>query len=89
LIFRVRISSIKFNRIPEARKARRSAMISMARTLCPNDLVIAPRYATGRMINAACKAMTPSNRPGQSWISNKAKHRWRYRKMIEAGELRG
>ncbi len=47
-------------------------------------VLLAIRQPTPAMLKAACGAMSPSNRPTQRRIGNKAKHGVRYRAMIDA-----
>ena len=44
---------------------------------------LVPVEPTGAMLKAACKAMSPGNKPDE-WVSNKEKHSIRYKAMLAA-----
>ncbi len=46
------------------------------------DYVLVPKEPTKAMLQAACDALW--RRPTKDWVTNKEKHRIRYRAMIEA-----
>ena len=55
-------------------------------TFCDDAVaaISAMRDPEVKMLSAACKAMSPTNRPTDERVSNKQKHRIRFNAMIEA-----
>ena len=56
----------------------------VANWIAGGSSIYVPREPTTKMLNAASKALSPSCRPTQEWVSVKKKHRIRYKAMIES-----
>ena len=51
-------------------------------------LAVVPRKATGEMLHAIAKSMSPGRRPTQARVSVAKKHAIRYAAAIAAGEVK-
>ena len=58
------------------------------RNLCAAGLAVVPRKATGEMLHAIAKSMSPGRRPTQARVSVAKKHAIRYAAAIAAGEVK-
>lgn len=50
---------------------------------CARAVIETMRVPTGKMLSAACAAMSPGKRPTPNRVGSKAKHGIRYRAMID------